>query len=89
MEKKYLNVQEAADYVGCGYKHMLWLFESGQIPAGKIANQWRTTTDAIDRFIMSGGESVTKSRAEQAGIPVGTQAVKRGPGRPRKCAYAV
>lgn len=80
----YLKVQEAADYIGCGYKHMLWLLESGQIQAGKIANQWRTTKEAIDKFIMSGGEQITKSRAEQAQIPVGTQAIRRGPGRPRK-----
>jgi hypothetical protein len=33
---------------------------------------------------MSGGEQITKSRAEQAQIPVGTQAIRRGPGRPRK-----
>ena len=84
MDKGYLNVQETADYIGCGYKHALWLLDSGQIPGGKIANQYRTTKDAIDRFIMSGGEAVTKTRAEQAQIQVGTQAIKRGPGRPRK-----
>jgi len=80
----YLKVKEACAYLGCGYEHMIWLLSTGQIRGGKVSNQWRTTKEEIDRFVMSGGETITRSRAKQQRIPVGTQAIKRRPGRPRK-----
>lgn len=85
----YLKVKEACAYLGCGYDHMIWLLSTGQIRGGKVSNQWRTTKEEIDRFVMSGGETITRSQAQQQRIPVGTQAVKRRPGRPRKsdCGY--
>lgn len=85
---EYLKVKEACEYLGCGYDHMIWLLSTGQIRGGKISNQWRTTKDEIDRFVMSGGEQMTKTAADRNRAPVGTHMGKRRPGRPRKNSYA-
>lgn len=70
----YMNVKQSAEYLGCSERYVRWLFDTGQIKAGKVANQWRTKAAEIDEFVLSGGEVMTKTAMER----------RRKPGRPKK-----
>ena len=73
-----LNAKQAAEHLQCGIKHIRWLLETGRVKGGKIANQWRTTPEALDEFVLSGGEPITKFALERQ--------QRHRPGRPRKAA---
>jgi hypothetical protein len=71
-----MSLLEAADYLGCSEKHVRWLLNTGQVKGGKVANSWKTTQEALDAFVLSGGEPVTRTAMERRTL--------RRPGRPRK-----
>jgi len=73
-----MNAREVAEYLRCNYRHALWLLSTGQITSWRMCNQWRTSREYVDRFLLSGGEQLHKAAVERV------DANPRKRGRPRK-----
>lgn len=57
----YLNIREAADYLGISPHTLYKLVERSEVPAAKIGGSWRLSPAALDEFLSGGQTSPTRS----------------------------
>lgn len=57
----YLNIKEAADYLGISPHTLYKLVERSEVPAAKIGGSWRLSSAALDEFFSSKQSSPSKS----------------------------
>ena len=73
MESPLMTLKEVADYVRLNEKAVSRMAQNGEIPALKVARQWRFDRAKVDSWIASRGPAVPDTQrqlsAEAAGIP--------------------
>lgn len=70
-----MTAKQAAEYLQCNIRHVQWLFGTGQLKGGKVANQWHTTKEEIDKFVLGGGETVNRTQFSRTKVvPTRTRA---------------
>ena len=47
----YLNIKEAAEYLGISSHTLYKLVERNEVPAAKVGGSWRLNRDALDEFL--------------------------------------
>lgn len=57
----YLNIKEAADYLGISSHTLYKLVERSEVPAAKIGGSWRLSSAALDEFF--NGKQAASSRS--------------------------
>ncbi len=57
----YLNIREAADYLGISPHTLYKLVERSEVPAAKVGGSWRLNPAALDEFLSGGRSSPAKS----------------------------
>ena len=57
----YLNIREAADYLGISPHTLYKLVEDDKVPAAKVGGSWRLNRAALDEFLSGGRSSPGKS----------------------------
>lgn len=55
----YLNIKEAAQYLGISSHTLYKLVERNEVPAAKVGGSWRLNRDALDQFLR--GSTTTSS----------------------------
>ena len=58
---QYLNIRDAADYLGISPHTLYKLVERREVPASKVGGSWRLNPEALDAFLQSGTERGSKS----------------------------
>ena len=51
MPSTYLNIRQAAEYLGISPHTLYKLVERREVPAAKVGGSWRLNPEALDRFI--------------------------------------
>lgn len=57
----YLNIKEAADYLGISPHTLYKLVERSEVPAAKIGGSWRLSSTALDEFFSGKQSSAARS----------------------------
>jgi len=57
----YLNIKEAAEYLGISPHTLYKLVEREQVPAAKVGGSWRLSPDALDEFLGGRRKPASKS----------------------------
>jgi len=53
LTQQYISSHEAADFLGIHPMAVQKLFQSGRLPAGKIANRWVVRRRDVERFALT------------------------------------
>lgn len=91
----YLNIRDAADYLGISPHTLYKLVERSEVPAAKVGGSWRLSSDALDEFIKAKSTVETRrtrspeilivERDEQVRRELASMAISRG-ARPQMAA---
>ncbi|MDA0676819.1 MAG: helix-turn-helix domain-containing protein [Chloroflexi bacterium] len=58
---QYLNIRDAADYLGISPHTLYKLVERREVPASKVGGAWRLNPEALDAFLQGGVTRGTRS----------------------------
>lgn len=57
----YLNIRDAADYLGISPHTLYKLVERNEVPAAKVGGSWRLSAGALDEFLQAGQSTRPRS----------------------------